>query len=280
MKIRFLVCSIFTISFFSIKAQEKLYASVNVKTESTEKINFNETNINVSFNKKINSKITISNQLEYANLKVNYDSGSFKNFENLDQWNEIQNTLGFLYDVSNKTKIKFYVTPTANFERTLDMSDLTVLGGFEINQQLIPSTTIIIGAARTTAFGYPKYRPVLSLNYKINNSSNMLIGYPDSKISYSNNIRNQFVLSNSFNGNFYHLDSTNELNNNASKAVLSQMTTAVEYERNVDKNWFLNFKAGYDFDKKYNLIDTNNHTVYDFNTGKGYILGIGIKYKQ
>ena len=58
------------------------------------------------------------------------------------------------------------------------------------------------------------------------------------------------------------------------------MTSAFEYERNVDKNWFLNFKAGYDFNKKYNLIDNDNHKVYDFNTGNGYVLGIGIKYKQ
>ncbi|MNR51378.1 hypothetical protein D3C85_1710460 [compost metagenome] len=58
------------------------------------------------------------------------------------------------------------------------------------------------------------------------------------------------------------------------------MTSAVEYERNVDRNWFLNFKAGYDFNKKYILIDNDNHEVYDFNTGNGYILGIGIKYKQ
>lgn len=122
--------------------------------------------------------------------------------------------------------------------------------------------------------------PLLSLNYIINNAGSLSIGFPDSRISYANNIRNKFSLSNSFNGNFYHLDSQNNLNNNATKVSLSQMTTALEYERNVDKNWFLNFKAGYDFDKKYNLIDTDNHKVYDFNTGNGYVLGIGIKYKQ
>ena len=35
-----------------------------------------------------------------------------------------------------------------------------------------------------------------------------------------------------------------------------------------------------DFNKKYNLIDSDNPKVYDFNSGNGYVLGIGIKYKQ
>ena len=89
-----------------------------------------------------------------------------------------------------------------------------------------------------------------------------------------------FSLSNSFNGSFYNLDNSVDLSGIATKISTSQITTAIEYERNVTKNWFMNFKTGYDFDKKYNLLDENNHKVYDFNTGNGYILSIGIKYKQ
>jgi hypothetical protein len=76
------------------------------------------------------------------------------------------------------------------------------------------------------------------------------------------------------------LDVSADKDSNAEKAVLSQMTSAFEYERNVTKNWFLNFKAGYDFNKKYNLLNNNDHKVYDYNTGNGYVLGVRIKYKQ
>lgn len=279
MKIRFLICSVFCISFFGMKAQEQFSAEVNTKTEPAGKINFNETNIGFSFHKKINSNSTITNTLAYSNLKINYDSGSFGVFKNLDELNQIQNKFDFSYTVSDKTKLKFSVTPTLNFQQKPDASDFTVLGNFEVSQQLGSKTTISIGAARTTAFGSPGFIPVLSLDYKVNEQSNILIGFPDSKISYSNNIRNKFSLTNSFNGNFYHLDSENP-DYNSSKAIVSQMTSAVEYERNMDKNWFINFKAGYDFNKKYNLTDNNNHKVYDFNINDGYILGIGIKYKQ
>jgi len=140
-------------------------------------------------------------------------------------------------------------------------------------------TKIVLGAGRTSIFGSPKFTPIIAFDYKMNEKANFRIGFPDSKVSYSNNERNRFSLTNSFNGNFYHLDQINN-ENKAEKAVLSQMTSALEYERNVSNNWFLNFKAGYDFNKKYNLLDRNNHKVYDYNTGNGYVLGIGIKYKQ
>ena len=70
------------------------------------------------------------------------------------------------------------------------------------------------------------------------------------------------------------------LNSDGAKVTLSQITSAFEYERNVDKNWFLNFKAGYDLDKKYSITNHDDNKLYDFNTGNGYVLGIGIKYKQ
>ncbi|WP_231632212.1 DUF6268 family outer membrane beta-barrel protein [Flavobacterium sp. KJJ] len=262
-----------------MKAQDTLSAEMNLKTEPTDKIDFNETNIIVSYNKKINTENEIKNTFEYSKLNVNYEEGNFLSQENLDRFNQLQNKIEFSHYVSNSTKLIFSVTPMVNFQQNLNMSDFAILGSFEIVQQLNLNTSIMLGATRTTVFGYPKVMPILSLNYKLNNASALSIGFPDSRFSYSNNIRNKFSLTNSFNGNFYNLDEKNTLNN-AEKMTLSQMTSAFEYERNVDKNWFLNFKAGYDFNKKYNLIDSDNHKVYDFNTGNGYILGIGIKYKQ
>lgn len=281
MKTRFLIWSIFLLSIFSMKAQENFSVSMNVKTEPTDKIDFNETNIGISFNKKISAKNNITNTLEYSNLKVNYETDSYNNpYENLDRFNQISNKFEFSHEISNATKLNFSITPTVNFQSNLDADAFSVLGNFEIRQQLSLTTNISIGVARTTVFGAPKFMPVVSLHYQINNTGSLMIGFPESKISYANNIRNMFSLSNSFNGTFYHLDSQNNLNTNATKVSLSQMTSALEYERNVDTNWFLNFKAGYDFNKKYDLIDNDNHKVYDFNTGNGYILGIGIKYKQ
>ncbi len=263
-----------------MKAQETFSANVNLKTEPTDKIDFNESSVSVLFSKKINSKNQLTNTTGYSKLNINYELGEFPSYENLDQFNQFQNKTDYSFQASDKTKLKFSVTPMFSFQENLDISDFTLLGSFEVNQQLNSKTNITVGAARSTIFGTPKFIPLLAINYIMSEKSKISVGFPDSKISYSNNIRNNFSLTNSFNGSFYNLDQKSNSNYDASKMSLSQMTSAFEYERNVDSNWFLNFKAGYDFNKKYKLTDSEDRTVYNFNTGNSYIFGIGIKYKQ
>lgn len=277
MKIRFIICSVFLMSLLNMKAQEKFSVNLDLKTEPTDKVDFNESNAGLFFSKIISPKSSIKNTASYTNLNLNYETDTFKS---IDQLRQIQDKFELSHEILTSTKVIFSLTPTANFQHNLDFSDVSLLGSFEISHQLNSKTTFNIGAARTTIFGIPKFLPLASLNYNINENANLLIGFPDSKVSYSNNIRNKFSLNNSFNGSFYNLDVQNNTNNTAAKAVLSQMTTSFEYERNVEKNWFLNFKAGYDFDKKYKLTDSKDHTVHDYNIGNGYVLGIGIKYKQ
>ncbi|WPO80766.1 DUF6268 family outer membrane beta-barrel protein [Flavobacterium sp. KACC 22761] len=263
-----------------MKAQETFSANVNLKTEPTDKIDFNESGISVVFNKKINPKNQIINTTEYSKLNINYDLDPFSELENLDRFNQFHNKTEYSFQAWDKTKLKFSLTPMFSFQQHLDASDFTILGSFEINQQLNSNTTISIGVARSSIFGNPKFIPVTAINYNLSEKSTISVGFPDTKISYSNNIRNKFSLTNSFNGSFYNLDQKSDSYFNASKMSLSQMTSAFEYERNVDGNWFMNFKAGYDFNKNYKLTDSENHTMYNFNTSNGYILGIGIKYKQ
>ncbi|WP_286969285.1 DUF6268 family outer membrane beta-barrel protein [Flavobacterium sp. UBA4854] len=279
MKVRFIICSLFLISFLGLKAQENFSATLNFKTEPTDKINFSETNIAVFYQKKLGTKSKIANTLEYSNLKVNYEFNPYNFYADQDKFNQVQDKFEYSSEITEKTRWQLSVVPTANFQSKLDFSDVTVLGSLEISQQLSSKFNIIVGAGRTSIFGAPKFTPIVAFDYKMNEKTDFKIGFPDSRISYSNNDRNKFSLTNSFNGNFYHLDEKN-VDNNAEKAVLSQMTSALEYERNVAANWFLNFKAGYDFNKKYNLLDSNDHKIYDYNSGNGYVLGIGIKYKQ
>lgn len=280
MEVRFLVCSLFLISFTGLKAQGNFSAAVNFKTEPTEKINFNETDITLFYQKKLGTKSKIANTLEYSNLKVNYELNPYNFYADQDRFNQVQNKFEFSSEIAEKTKWKLSVIPTANFESKLDFSDVTVLGSLEISQQIGSKLNVIAGVGRTSIFGAPKITPMIAFDYKMNEKTDFRIGFPDSRISYSNNDRNKFSLTNSFNGNFYHLDEKSTTDYNAEKAVLSQMTSALEYERNVGSHCFLNFKAGYDFNKKYNLLDSNDHKVYDYSTGNGYVLGIGIKYKQ
>ena len=101
MKTRLLIWSLFLIPILNMKAQENFSVNMNIKTEPTDKIDFNETNIGISFNKKISTKNSITNTLEYSNLKVNYESDIFNTYENMDRFNQIKNKFGFSHEISS-----------------------------------------------------------------------------------------------------------------------------------------------------------------------------------
>jgi hypothetical protein len=68
--------------------------------------------------------------------------------------------------------------------------------------------------------------------------------------------------------------------NTGTKVSFSQMTSALEYERNMDTNWFVSLKGGYNFNKNYTLKNNNEVSTFDFNINNGYLFNIGIKYKH
>jgi hypothetical protein len=281
MKIKTLLSLLIMVPMFTIYAQNGYSVDLNIKTEPADKITLNETSIGISAYKNIDTKNKITNTLQYKNIRVKYDIENYDFKYNYNPYNSIKNTLVVTHLLTQKTTLNLEIEPTLNFQQNLNLSDLSVLGGLEINKIIDKNNTISIGVKRTNALGLPKITPTFSFYHKISDAATMTIGFPNSAITYSNNERNVFRLTNSFNGDFFNLDNTKYLDGNtATKASLSQITTALEYERNMDGNWFVNFKAGYDFNKKYQLSNHDNDNVYDFNIGNSYILNIGIKYKH
>lgn len=281
MRIKTLTAILFMIPIYSALGQNGFSLELNIKTAPTEEITINETGFGLSVFGNINTKTRITNTFKYSKTDVNYQIENYGLQNNLNQYNSFENTFELSHQLSEKTKLNFEMTPTFNYENTIDFEDLSILGNLGISHELNTKNKINIGIGRTTVFGKPEILPSFSFYHQINGDSYMEIGFPNSKISYSNNIRNKFSITNSFNGKYYNLDypRTIDYYNTASKASFSQMTSLLEYERNMDTNWYVTLKGGYDFNKKYTLENSDGTTNFDFNINNGYILNIGIKYK-
>ena len=273
---------LFMIPILTASAQSGYSLELNIKTQPTEKITIHETGIGVTFFKNIDSKNKITNTFKYKNIGVDY---SFENYDlqnSLNQFNGFENDFKLSHQLSGTTKLNIEINPMVNFENNLGISDVSILGGLEVNHSFNSSNSINIGMKRMTLFGKPEILPTFSFYHQINQNAFVNVGFPNSTISYSNNARNNFSFTNNFNGNFYNLDQPRVLDasNTATKIGFSQMTSALEYERNMDSNWFVSLKGGYEFNKKYNLTNNSGDSKLDFNTTNGYIFNIGIKYKH
>jgi hypothetical protein len=282
MRLKTLAQLLFILPILTASAQSGYSLELQLKTQPNDKITVNETGIGLTFFANTNSKNQITNTFKYKNTGVNYSLANYDLQNSLNQFSSFENDFEFSHQVTEKTKLNIAIHPTVNFENNLGISDVSILGGLEVNHSFNPTNTIRFGVKRMTLFGKPQLLPTVSFYHQINPNAFVEAGFPNTTVSYSNTNRNTFRLTNGFNGNFYNLDRLRVLNdlNTATKVSFSQMTSALEYERNMDSNWFINLKGGYEFNKKYHLTNHSGDSKFDFNSTNGPVLSIGIKYKH
>lgn len=279
MKIVNLVGVLFISFFNSVVAQNNFSANTTITTQATENIKVNDFIFGGSYSRKINSKFNFATDVIFNSKSVSYWGGDYSN-SFLDDFKKLKSVFVFSYSRGLKYKYHFRITPFIANENELKLSSLYVMYQFAVDFNVNKKNKLTLGVGNSSVFGKPTLIPVIGYNYKYSDKLNFSIGFPETIINYSNNIRNNFILKNDFNGSFYSLDSASKIWNNISeKASFSQITSSLEYERNMDTNWFVNFKAGYDFNRKYLLLDKDYNTTFDFNIEDGFNLGVTIKYK-
>lgn len=279
MKIGKAVKWMFLCAVCNLNAQNNFSADFTINTQPTENINSNEVGFGVDFGKTFHSKFRIENEFKFNSKDISYSNTNLSNSSTT--YSEVSNKFGFGYFKSDKMYVNFKLEPYVASENNLKMQDIDLLGELNVDFILSPNKKLTVGASRNNFLGKTMVLPVFSYYYEYNKEVNFKIGFPESKLSYSNNIRNVFSLKNTFNGSIYNLENTSKtLALKGTKSSFSQLTTALEYERNMDGNWYVDFKMGYDFNRKYLLLDNNFNTTLDYNIKDGFQFGLTIKYKH
>jgi len=262
-----------------LNAQNNFSAEFAINTQPTENIKINETSIGVTYGKTFESKYRIENELKFNSKNISYPNNDLSN--SVTTYSEVSNKFGFSYFKSDKMQFHFKLEPYIASENDLKISDVDLLGELNLDFVLSANKKLIIGASRNNFLGKTMVLPVFSFYYEYNKKLNLSLGFPESKLGYSNNVRNVFSLKNAFNGSIYNLENVSQsLALNSTKSSFSQLTTSLEYERNMDSNWYVNFKVGYDFNRKYLLLDNHYNTTFDFDIKDGCQFGLTIKYKH
>jgi hypothetical protein len=274
------------IPIFSVYAQKGLTIDLNIKTEPIEDGSINQTGIGIQFFKNMGTKNIITNTFEYKNTAVTneIENHLIKNYStnyNGTRFNSFEDTFEFSRQLTAKKKLTLAIEPTACYESNFDISDITVLGGIELNQIVNKNTSIDVGIKRMTVFGKPEILPTFSLNHHFNKDTYLKLGFPSSELSYSNSIRNKFSLNNDFSGSSYNLDSpivTDDLNT-ITKVGFSQMETTLQFERNMDTSWYISLKGGYSSNKEFKFSNETRTNEMSQSLKNGGVFSISIKYK-
>jgi hypothetical protein len=286
MRIHNFTTILFLIPLFSANAQNEYNLEFNTKTEPIDNGSIKQTEIGMQFFTDIGTTNKLTNTLKYKSttitdeietyLLTNYDT----NYSST-HFNSFGNALEFSHQFSKKTKLNFSVEPTVNFENTISISDVTILGGVEISYMLNKNNSIDLGIKRLTVFGKPQILPTFAYSHQFSKDVYLKLGFPNSALSYSSSIRDNFSLKNDFSGSNYNLNPSiiADDKSTTSKVGFSQMETTLQYERNIDTSWFVNFKGGYSSNKEFKFSDENKTTEINQALKNGSVFSISIKYK-
>nr|WP_315195512.1 DUF6268 family outer membrane beta-barrel protein [uncultured Flavobacterium sp.] len=274
------------IPLFSVYAQNGYTFEFNTKTEPIDNGSIKQTEIGMQFLKDFSTNNKLTNTFKYKSttitdeietyLLANYDS----NYNNT-HFNSFSNVFEFSHQFSKNTKLSLSIEPTVNFQNTISISDVIILGGVTINQVINKNSSIDLGIKRMTVFGKPQLLPTFAFNHQFNKDFDLKLGFPNTELSYSSSIRDKFRISNDFSGSNYNLSSliVADDKSNITKVGFSQMETTLQYERNIDTSWFVNFKGGYSTKKEFKFSDENKTTEINQALKNGSVFSISIKYK-
>jgi hypothetical protein len=269
----------FLFTICNLSAQNNYSFDFVVNTQPTENIKINEVSFGADYSKTFDSKFRIENKLVFNSKNINYFNSDYSISES--EFNLVSNRFVFCYLKSKKTSFNFEIEPFVASENNLKWDDIDFFGGVNVEFILSSNKKLMFGFNRNAILGKPMILPVFAYDYQYSNDLNFRIGFPETNIKFSNNPRNMFCIKSVFDGSNYNLDKEDKVFSlNSDKASFSQLTTSFEYERNMNTNWFVNFKMGYDFNRKYLLQDSNYNTTFDFNIKNGCNLGLTIKYKH
>jgi len=259
-----------------VHAQENSAVFMSLSNQPTKDITISKTELSIKYLKPNHSMYEISTSFNFKMEQINYSMfGSNANYQN-KQFQSIGNTFLLKYKKNKKVNYKITLEPTLLYEKAVKLSDFYLFGMIETDLLFDEKNQFTIGILRSTIFGKPSFLPKFTYNYLYNKKIKIGIGFPDSSVQFIPNTNNIFSLNNSFNGTFYNTYS--EVYKN-SKASFSQMTSTFEYQKKFDNNWFVIGKLGYDFNKKYQLLDSDLNTKLDFAINDSFNFGITIKYK-
>ena len=273
------------IPLFSAHAQNGHILEFNTKTEPIDNGSIKQTEIGMQIFKNISIDNALKNTFKYKSTTItdeieNYLMENYSSNYSSTHFNSFINVFELTHQFSQKTKLNVSFEPTVNFEQSISIADVTILGGIEISQMLSKNNSIELGIKRMTVFGKPQIMPTVSFNHQFNKNAYLKLGFPNSALSCSSSSRDSFSLRNDFSGSINNLSSSIIADDKSiSKVGFSQMETTLQYERNIDNSWFVNFIGGYSTRKEFKFWNENSTTEINQALKNGSIFSISIKYK-
>lgn len=230
--------------------------------------------------------ITIYNTIgvDYHHFKYQPSVPVFS--KNIKQFYNINYSVLLNYKISKNWSFNVLAMPhiVSNLEGNIEADDFNINGIVFIEKKFKKKNAtgyykLTFGAGYLTMAGKTMINPTVSLMAKVNGKLSFVLGIPNTYIKYNLNDRHSIKLLGDLNDYSANLNTPVHLRNaKIDSAIYTSVSAGLEYNYWMTNNLGIMVRGLYSVYDNYELQDSNENTVYDFNPKSKPSITVGIKF--
>ena len=234
--------------------------------------------------KKLSLFTTIGLDIHQFDYK---DSNQFRDVTALDKFYNVNLSLFANYKFSDKWSLNILAAPyiASNLEENLTSDDYNFNGLAYLERTFYFKKggyiQLDVGAGYLTLNGTTTVNPVIQAKARFNKNWSAVLGIPNTYVKWDINKKHSLKVLGEINDFSANLNGTNSFGtvNNVDRAVFTSISAGIEYNYWITPSIGVMLKATQSVWDNYELRNTDNESIYEFNTSFEHpFIGLGIKF--
>ncbi|PKV51025.1 hypothetical protein ATE84_3094 [Aquimarina sp. MAR_2010_214] len=230
--------------------------------------------------------ITIYNTIGVDYHHFKYQSGVPEFSNSTDRFYNINYSLLLKYKISENWSFNALTMPhiISNLKGNIEADDLNINGIVFIEKTFHKKNStgyykLTFGAGYLTMAGKTSITPTVNLMARVNDKLSFVLGIPNTYIKYNLNDKHSIKFLGDLNDFSANLNTPIHLRNTEiDRAIYTSISAGLEYNYSINSSLGIMARGLYSVYDNYELQDSNENTVFDFNPKSKPSITVGIKF--
>jgi len=252
---------------------------------SEDGIDFSKTSVKFLSPIKLKKGILV-NSFGVDYYKLSYDNSFGLDISELENIYQFSYNIRYVYPLVNRWALTGQIgtSLSSNLTSAISSKDLNFRWGINALKRggsLGKPSMLMFGLNYSAITGKPGILPTISYIKQLSEKFSFGIGFPHTYVKYNFNQKHSLKSLIWMNGFYANLGSpiAVDTGDDAEKASYRAISLGAEYNCSITNPLTLVLKAGYSLNNSYELLDSENNTVYDFNSSSEPYFSVGLKFK-
>ncbi len=244
--------------------------------------------MNLNLDKKIDEKGVIGFGVSYDYYNFMFDNSSLDlDATAYERIHNIKASIFYKHFINTSWSANLVLSPSlsSSFDTSIDNEDFIINSSVTLSKSWTnrdKEALLTFGVDFGTTFGKPQLIPVISFKKNRAAKWSYALGFPQTRVHYTFDVRHRISADAGFNGLFGNVSSTVDFLGIGSlhdtKLQYNSMDTSLEYNYRIQPNWTTLIKVGYSPWNQLKILDKENNELYDITANGSMFISMGLKF--